>query len=181
MENHPPADARLWLNDSISIQEIDGDLLVFDPEQMHYHSLNGVAAAIWMACDSAPDPATAAKIACQSVPQLSSDQATAAIEELLDIGLVRWEPEKAVSKVSRRTALKAGIAVATGAVGLPVIASISVPSSQAAASGGCAGTWICVSGGTCCNVNRVLTICEGNPCPCSGGRVCIGGQCLVPC
>lgn len=166
-----------------AIEQTGEDLVVFDPVRMHYHTLNAPAAAIWAACEDARTVDAAVRIAMAKNPGLMKRDVWRIVSELSDLGLIEFDERRIRRRISRRDAVKLSIASLVGAVGLPVIASITVPSSQAAASD-CPAGHMCI-GGQCCPCANRVCVCGGPVCTttsdCSGGLTCISGTCGIPC
>jgi coenzyme PQQ synthesis protein D (PqqD) len=122
----------------VVLQELDGELLVYDLEEHKAHCLNEMAALVWKRCDGTCAPETIARELGSEV-----DVVWLVLEELWKLGLLEGDaPER--KGVSRRSLLKrAGVALA-----VPVAASIVVPTASAAVS--CAGAGEPCLEGACC-------------------------------
>lgn len=186
--NEPMHGTRIAARDhddsnSLAIEVIGDELVVFDPVRMHYHTLNAAAAAIWAACEDTPDTETAVAAAMKTNPALTRDQAIRMARELAELGLIQLHGSQFRRRINRRDAVKLSVAAFAGVVGLPVIVSITVPSSQAAATPGCPGGGVC--GGSYCSVpSGTCGICVGDPCvptACPSGWACVRTQCYKPC
>jgi len=154
-----------------SMERIGPDVVLFDLELNRYHTLNGVAFDIWRGCDGQ-----------RSVDQLSKLLATqrevveAAVQQLGEAGLLEAPEHTFESKMHRRKMLKLVAAGAIGAVGVPVVASITRVGPEASATNEqCTGQGDCgaVGGGKCCCWN-----CNGGHGTCSDAGGCANGTFL---
>jgi hypothetical protein len=119
------------------VEPVGDELIVFDSERNVAHSLNGIAARVWQACDGARDLDALAA-------HCGADEQTVrlALERLRDVQLLEDGGELLVAGsaeregVSRRAMLRRSVLAGAG-VGLavPVIRSITAPSLAMAASG----------------------------------------------
>lgn len=166
-------------SEHLVIEELDGEVLVYDTERHHAHNLGGLAAAVWRACDGRRTPAEIAAVVAGSYPE--SDQASIAdalrqlrARHLLSTPGVAATPTGASDDagdaddagarvadrmVSRRRALRRiGIGMAAG-LAAPIIQSIVAPTPAHAFS--------CIPSGGSCSASAQC---------CSG--VCVVGFCL---
>ena len=131
--------------DKLVVEEVDGEVLVFDTERNRAHCLTPAAAAVWRACDGTRTVEDVAGIA--GVNLESTWRALRSLDRAL---LLRERLPK--SKPSRREALVAAAVI-------PLVMSISAPAAAQAAS--------CLGAGRRCTPN-------GIPCcpprTCKGGR-----------
>jgi hypothetical protein len=114
---------KVTVRQELVSEDVEEEVVVFDPASNTAHRLDGDVASVWHALAKTGDPVEIAR--ATDLPQA---QVFGTLERLLALDLV--EPEG----LSRRAAL-ARLAVAGGAVAVPVIASLSVPAAAAAASG----------------------------------------------
>lgn len=113
-------------------ERVGDDLVLFDGETMQYHTLNGVAERIWRLCDGI---ASVEMIA--SASGLPVDVVETTIGELGEASLLQTRASTWAVSMNRRRAAKLIAAGAAGAVGVPVVLSITAPSHQVAASHMC--------------------------------------------
>lgn len=104
-------------------QEVEHELLVFDPQNQRVHALNPIAAQVWNWCDGSQSVEAMAH--GLDVPTLSPDQARAvvhtALRQLSDAGLLENHVDHAEG-LDRRRVLK-GLAAAM----VPVLVSAAAP------------------------------------------------------
>jgi hypothetical protein len=129
-------------------ESVGDNVVLYDPELNRYHTVNGVAFDIWRRCDGT-----------QSVEALSiaigipHDVVDAAVEQLGESGLLEAPESAFESTVSRRRIVKLVAAGAIGAVGVPVVASITRVGPEASATDvvQCPdGATTCTSTDCCC-------------------------------
>lgn len=125
---HTPIPAARPLSD-FAVEQVGDDLVVFDCGSMQYHTLNGVARTIWRACDGV---STIEAVAVSA--SLPVDVVETTIAELGEASLLVTPANTWSVSMSRRRAAKLIAAGAVGAVGVPVVLSITAPSHQAAAT-----------------------------------------------
>jgi hypothetical protein len=167
------------------VEELDGEVLVYDTERDRAHCLNGLAAAVWNACDGrrGPDKLTAHVVG--SFPGCDEDAIAEALAQLGERHLLSTpfpvptgaghveapqaddgarladdaDRDREARRLSRRRALRTiGIGVAAG-IAFPVITSITAPTPAHAFS--------CVPTGGACSSSAQC---------CSGA--CASGSCL---
>lgn len=141
--------------DDIVVQELNGEVLVYDLRDNRAMCLNETSAAVWQACDGSSSVAEIAKkFGNEDLVWLALDQLKK--EKLLD-----HAPETNVFEgMSRREVIKK-IGMGT-AVAIPVIAGLVAPSAASAVSCGVA----CQAQGDC--TSPACPQCAGS----SGNRVC---------
>jgi hypothetical protein len=140
-------------------RELEGEIVIYDPQRHAGHCLNATAAAVWKLCDGHNNPS---EIASALSRQLSApvDQTVVllALQRLADVHLLE-EPQVPL-RPSRRVAIRRiGVAAA---IALPLITSIVAPTPANAAS--------CFHGGHACAVGPQC--CSGICLPVTG---CLGG------
>lgn len=114
------------------IQEMPDELLVYDVETSKAHCLNETVAAVWNACDGRNSVSDIAGTFGVSTDKASEDIVWLAIDQLQKHDLLEKEFEMGLSGRSRRELIKKiGFA---SVIALPVIASLSAPSSALAAA-----------------------------------------------
>ena len=155
--------------ENIVVQDIDGEVLIYDLIENKAFCLNRTSALVWQACDG---NRTVAEITDWLGKQLNStvseDVVWLALDQLSKENLVQKEyrPNERFSGLSRREVIrKIGL---TSVIALPLITSLVAPLAIHANSA-------CVAGGTClCNApsaNRQGQICTASvPCTDSNCR-----------
>lgn len=129
--------------DEVVVQEIDGEVLVYDLRTDKAYCLNQTSSIVWNACDG---KRTREEIRSFVSDQLSSDVGRdvvwLALQQLSKSGLIDGGVEAPVefAGMSRRQLMKK-IGLAT-AVALPVVASLVAPTAAHAAS-------LCMTGASC--------------------------------
>lgn len=168
--------------ENIVVQEVDGEVLVYDLSSNKAYCLNGTSAAVYMACDGF----TAAD-EVRRRHKFTDDLIDLALEQLDENGLLQERGKFSASSgaINRRDALRK-VATAS-AFALPLIMSVAVPTAlyaQSICGAACAGVGIC--GGACPNCTGA-GICSAGAGPCANiGGSCIGfgtcfaGVCSVP-
>lgn len=111
------------------MERVGDDVVLYDAETMQYHTLNRVAEHIWRACDGI---ATIEAIAV--VSELPVEVVNSTVADLGEVGLLQSSSERWNATLSRRKATKLVAAGLGGAVGLPVIKSITAPDAASAAT-----------------------------------------------
>lgn len=114
-----------------TVERVGDELIIFDGETMHYHTLNASASRIWRQCDGVTSVTVMAAELGMPVEIVERS-----IAELGEAGLLQSAHGSWDAAVSRRRAAKVVAAGLVGAVGLPVIKSITVPDAAAAVSPG---------------------------------------------
>jgi hypothetical protein len=150
-------------NERLIVRELADEVLIYDLNRQQAHCLNRTASLVWKNCDG--------ETTVDELVQLLSRELGAPVDEQvvwLALGQLATDHllESKLDRpkgVTRRQALKLGMAVAT----IPVIASLAAPSAFAALSGACSP---CAGGcipHSCngCNVDS----------DCCGGVDCHGG------
>lgn len=155
--------------EDIVIQEVDGEILIYDLRINKAYCLNRTSALVWQACDGSRTIAEINDFVGRQLKASSNDDVIwLALDQLSRENLLA-DPVPRAFGVSRREALKR-IGV-TSAVALPVIASLVAPKAVSAQS--CrANDAVCTTSSQCCS----------NCCKAGGGGVnqCKsgGGNCL---
>jgi hypothetical protein len=125
------------------IQEMPGEVLVYDLDTNKAHCLNETAAFVWKSCDGNTSISDIAGIlASQTGKNVKEDLIWLAIDQLNENRLLEQEIASGFSGQSRREAIKK-IGMAS-MIALPIIASLVAPPSVLAV-GSCA----CVVPGDC--------------------------------
>jgi hypothetical protein len=143
------------------VEELDGEVLIYDVERHRAHCLNKASAMVWRACDGSRAVPELTALIEKSAPgwdQATTDYALTQLEKrhLLSEPLRVEQVERTLTRrdVFRKAALT-GLAIG---VGIPVVKSIVAPTPAQAASclptgSGCSSSAQCCSGvcssGTC--------------------------------
>lgn len=150
--------------EDIVVQELDGEVLIYDLRANKAFCLNETSALIWQACDGDKD-----------VPQLSEFVAkrlnSKANEDLVWLALDQLKKEKLIDNMpvsdgrfagmSRREVIKK---VAVGSmIAIPIVSGLVAP--PAYAQGSTCGTTCQCSGGSNTRGNACHTNGGGTPCP----------------
>ncbi|HSE36933.1 MAG TPA: PqqD family peptide modification chaperone [Blastocatellia bacterium] len=145
--------------DGLVVQELSGEVLVYDLKRNKAHCLNSTAALVWEYCDGKTSVTGIARaIEGRTNGPVEEDLVWLGVEQLSKSDLLRERatlPNETVGLSRREVMKRIGLAAA---VALPVVTSIIAPSAVQAAtcipSGqGCTGSAQCCSGvcsgGTC--------------------------------
>lgn len=134
------------------IEELAGELLIYDVAKSKAHCLNQSAAAIWKHCDGARSIADLARHLCAGLAQGDGEQLVRlGLERLRRRGLLEdAQPFEGVD-LSRRMLIRK-LAVAAAAVGIiaPLISTVIAPTPANAASCFPSGA-PCISPAACCS------------------------------
>jgi hypothetical protein len=120
--------------DRLVIEELDGELLIYDLDRDKAHCLNGSAAIVWQHCDGSHTVEDLGALIAPEGERVSGGElARDALEQLSRRRLLE-EPFEEPNGVSRRDLMRT-LAVA-GAIGLsiPVVKSIVAPTAAQAAT-----------------------------------------------
>lgn len=135
-------------NENVIVQDVFGELLVYDLERNTVRRLNRVAAAIWKECDGHKNVAEIARaLAPQFEGQVDEQVVLLALRRFSRFHLLTGPaPEMPDAKrVSRRELIKR-----MGIAAIPVVTSMTVPTAAQAAS--CfAALHPCTSNSQCCS------------------------------
>ncbi len=162
-------DCPLARAEGLIIEELGGELLVYDSESNMAHALHAEAAAVWRACDGRTDTQTLAGC-CHTTEEKVRD-ALARLGELGLLEATQHDQEGTTRRAALRKITIAGVGVASAST----ISSILVPT--AAAQGSCVQPGECLSPGQTC--------CAGHPtgltfsdCPNQEGCCLPAGTCI---
>lgn len=147
-------------NTGLVVQELPGEVLVYDLDANKAHCLNETAAFVWRSCDGTNSVADIVReFESNAHGRVSEDLVWLAIDQLQENGLMDVSTESRFAGQSRREVLKKiGLA---SMVALPVIASLVTPQSAlAAGSCGCINPGACLPQTSCpstvnCNASGV--------------------------
>lgn len=151
--------------DGLVIQEVEGELLVYDTKSHRAHCLNRTAALVWKYCDGEQAlEEVARKVEAEIRVEVSSEVVRLAVKQLEKKKLLEAPAGAADGgvRISRRE-LARRLGIAAAAASLPLITSINAPAALQAAS--CAG---------------VEESCGGANPPCCPGLLCFSGSCVNP-
>lgn len=140
------------------IEDLPGEVLVFDSERDRAHCLNQTAALVWKYCDGKTTVSQMARNLERDLntPNVDERMVSYALEQLSRDHLLdeSFVPAAMLSGLTRRQMVRTlGIAAV---IAVPVVTSIVVPTARAATTctspgGACTGGATCCSG--VCNVN----------------------------
>ena len=137
--------------EGLVVQELSGEVLVFDRERNKAHCLNRTAALVWSHCDGNSSVAEMARaIERETNVPVDEDLIWLGVEQLSKAHLLRERAEMPEHKtgLSRREVIRRiGL---TAAVALPVVTSIVAPTA-AQASNCIASGQPCTSSAQCCS------------------------------
>lgn len=154
------------------IQELPGEVLVYDLESDKAHCLNRTAAAVWKYCDGNNSVEDISKLyAGQSGHPVSVDLIWLAIDQLNESNLLEKKSEFVNDTGNRRQVIKKiGLAAV---IALPLVTSLTMPGSAQAAAGSACNTGTsctCPAAAATCTA-AVSTGCTANCSSCSGNGV----------
>jgi hypothetical protein len=143
--------------EELVMQEINGELLVYDLRNNKAHHLTETAAFVWKNCDGTKSIEDIRKVTADHFKaDINQDFISLALHQLAKNGLLKNDV-KAMPEISRREVIKR-IGLAT-MIALPIVASLSVPNT-ALASASCVGA-VCTSPANCL---PPCTTCSGGTC-----------------
>ena len=145
--------------EGVVVQELSGEVLVYDRERNKAHCLNSTAARIWEYCDGKTSVAQIARaIEGKLNAPVDEDVIWLGVEQLSKTHLLKERatlPEQK-SGVSRREVMRRiGLAAA---VALPVVTSIMAPTAAQAANCLPSGS-ACTTGAQCCSLLCNASVC----------------------
>ena len=115
------------------VQEMPGEMLVYDTETNKAHCLNDSAAFVWISCDGVNTVSDIVReFETNSKGTVTEDFVWLAIDQLSSKGLLEAKVEPKFKGKSRRDVLKTIGLVSVAA--LPIIASLAAPQSALAAT-----------------------------------------------
>jgi hypothetical protein len=154
--------------DNLVVQELEGEVLIYDLQKNKAFCLNQTSALVWQACDGSRTIADISDtVGKQLESQVNEDVIWLALDQLSKESLVEKQSQlkDKFNGLSRREVIrKVGFA---SLVALPVIASLTAPVS--------AQTGTCVPGGTCTCTGPnggQGNICTPSSSTCNAGCVC---------
>jgi hypothetical protein len=136
------------------VQEMPGEMLVYDTETNKAHCLNDSAAFVWTSCDGENSVRDIVrKFETSDRGTVTEDFVYLALDQLSGKGLLESEVEKRFNGKSRREVLKTIGLVSAAA--LPIIASLAAPRSALAAT-----SCNCSRNSDCPPVNCPTALCD---------------------
>jgi hypothetical protein len=151
--DHMMPEAR---QEGLVVQELSGEVLVYDRDSNKAHCLNSTAALVWQYCDGNTSVSDIARAIQGKIDvPVDEDLVWLGVEQLGKTNLLKQQTALPTHKsgLSRREVMKRiGIAAA---VALPVVTSIMAPTAAQAANCLPSGQ-ACTSGAQCCS-----TVCNG--------------------
>jgi hypothetical protein len=149
-------------SEGLVVQELSGEVLVYDRERHKAHCLNQTAALVWKHCDGRSSVAEMARAISGEVNSpVDEDLVWLGVEQLSKTNLLHERaliPERNSGLTRREVMRRIGLAAA---VALPVVTSIVAPTAAHAAN--------CIPSGQPCSPGQ--TCCPSSACP--PGGVCI--------
>jgi DNA-binding transcriptional ArsR family regulator len=125
-------------SDELGVEELDGELLIYDHRDNRAHSLGSEAARVWRACDGKTDvDALSARL------DLEPETVARALVELEDAGLLDTGP---VDGLTRRMATKKMARLGAAAASAPLVYSILAPTPALAQTNNACSETPCQSG-----------------------------------
>lgn len=145
--------------EGLIVEELDGELLVYDTERDKAHALNGVAALVWQQSDGHRTIERLADAIVTDVEDPTTQRAVVmlALRQLWDRKLLVTAPPSEEGVTRREVMRKAAWAGAVG-LSIPVVKSIIAPTAAQAATCKEPGE-VCVSSAQCCS-----GVCSGGFC-----------------
>lgn len=144
-------------SEGLVVQELSGEMLVYDRRRHKAHCLNQTAALVWKHCDGKTTvEQTARALERESKAPVSEDVVWLGVEQLSKTHLLRDGAPRHKSGLTRREVLRrAGLAAV---IALPVVTSIVAPKAVDAVTCKGAGA-ACTASAECCS-----GLCSGNMC-----------------
>lgn len=142
-------------------------MVLFDGDRLVYHTLNPSAYAVWQLCDGHRSVKVIAQMLATSGTPLTPEAVELALIDLADAGLLVGVASVA-DHVSRRQVLKSATAATLGVAMVPVVQSVTAPTSASAQttcsySGQCSSN--CCANGADIIPTLVLRVVAHNPSP----------------
>lgn len=132
--------------EGLVIQELPGEVLVYDLNTNKAHCLNQTAASVWKSCDGKNSVADITRLLADTVGNpVQEDLVWLAIDQLSENNLLEGEKATTFSRQNRREVIKkVGLAAV---VALPLVTSLVAP--KAAQAGSACGGNVCTSTAQC--------------------------------
>jgi hypothetical protein len=157
--------------EGLVIQEMPGEVLVYDLATNKAHCLNETAALVWNYCDGSNSVADITRLfGNQSGKPVEENLVWLAIDQLNENNLLAQELKADFNGQTRRDVIKkVGLAAV---IALPMVSSLVAPTAALAVA--CSGTVTsCLSGGVPCNSGTPCTCGNGDAGTCNGSGSCI--------
>jgi len=138
--------------DGLAVEELDGELLIYDLDTDKAHCLNGEAAEVWKLCDGSRSVGDISSAVDPEAPrEFAEDVVLHALTELSKRKLLVGELPEGVTGVSRRDLFRKLAVVGAVGLAIPVVKSIVAPTAAQAATclppgAGCSASAQCCSG-----------------------------------
>jgi hypothetical protein len=161
--------------EGLVVTESRDDVLVYDTEHHHIHHLNQVSAAVWRSCDGRRSIPDVTRTLRATLPgEINDEVVRLALTKLESAGLLSGalEPHVRTPGQSRRKFLRR--AAVAGAVAVPIVLSISAPSSALAGSSACGQD--CTAENANSECNGFCSQCGPDTGPGSGSICCAPGE-----
>jgi hypothetical protein len=164
------------------VQELKGELLIYDLNINKTYCLNPTSAAIWNLCDGNNSVADITKQAGKKLKQpVTDDLVWLALDQFKEDNLLdsNQEIEIKFDGSSRREVIrKVGLA---SMIALPVIASLVAPTAAMATSGGTVPLYgTCTTSNECSGSNTCNQCFGGGSCPFGSTRCCANANSSLP-
>ena len=155
--------------ENLVVQELNGEVLIYDLDTNKAFCLNESSALIWQACDGNKNVSEIRNhLGKQLGSSIDDDFIWLALDQLKKENLIENKDEVVVDfgGMSRREVIKkVGLA---SVIAIPVVASLAAPRAAQAAS--CSGTCTCKNSsggaGSICATNGTGVACANNSCRC---------------
>jgi len=164
MRSRPDEPLPLARRDPLVVNELHGEVLVYDPDSHDAYCLNPTSALVWKNCDGQATIAETAQLLGRELnAPVDDDVVWLALAQLKKANLLQGEVKAPLraTKISRRELTRR---IGIAALLLPAITALSVPAATQAASG-------CL--GAACEGNFPTQCCQQQP-------TCVNGFCQPP-
>ncbi len=120
--------------ENLLVEEVEGEVVLYDLDRDKAHCLNGAAAEVWRLCDGERTPKEMAEAMDDGGNGLAEDVVWQGLSQLHRKGLLA-SPQRLPQHISRRELVqKASLWTAAGVLAIPTIKSIVAPTPAHAAS-----------------------------------------------
>jgi hypothetical protein len=140
--------------DQFCVERVNDDFVLYDTERIQYHTLNSIAYDVWRLCDGQLSARAISSELAATSSAVHVEAVALAIEELGEAGMLEETEERFNARIQRRAVLKLAAAGVVGAIGLPLVQSITAPSAEAQTSCGTAN-----QGSVCSASNQCRSCC----------------------